>query len=668
MFWNKRKIWNLVVSSVIVLLLGNVQTVLASSVTLSGILRYDGQPMSDITDVSPTFWCRNLETGQGVSGITSTYDNNTGVYSISGLPSAKVQIFVTFHIRGYRFSLPGNYRVWKIADIPNLSLDQRANFDIGLEQIIHMTSPWDNDAISPPALIFPAASYPEPEHGRCLDFAWDAVPGATQYRIDISIYRDPDHPYGYGFVENVVNSYLQETSFSTNLDLSNDSQHYEASIFAYGSGGNLIGLLMITYENGYGWDYRFRVVAPWDVDGVLAYDDGTFEIYPMIHESQYLRQRFLVSDFGLSGDYLIKTVRINWGPTSEDFAGEIKLRDYDTGEVVTAVSFTRPASGWHDYDVSGLGFVSDHFYVELWHTAGYGYIYADTDAPHHKMSEVSTNAGVNWHLFNYPVTGHYEMDFMVRALVVPGVPAEKAYNPDPPDGALYEDTWASLSWTAGDFAASHDVYFGDNFEDVNNGTGGTFQGNQAATFFIAGFWGFPYPDGLIPGTTYYWRIDEVNDTEPNSPWTGDVWSFTIYAIENVEDFETGDFSKFPWEHYGDETWTWDVTSWQKHSGAYSAEAGWIDHDQSTTLQVTLDCVSGDITFYRKVSSESRCDYLKFYIDGVEKGEWSGEQDWAEASFPVTAGTRTFEWTYSKDGSESDGEDTAWIDDIVFPIN
>jgi len=86
------------------------------------------------------------------------------------------------------------------------------------------------------------------------------------------------------------------------------------------------------------------------------------------------------------------------------------------------------------------------------------------------------------------------------------------------------------------------------------------------------------------------------------------------------------------------------------------------------LLVTLACVSGNITFYRKVSSESGCDYLRFYIDGVEKGDWSGEEDWGEASFSVTEGTRTFEWTYSKDGSVSEGDDTAWIDDIAFPVN
>jgi hypothetical protein len=102
-----------------------------------------------------------------------------------------------------------------------------------------------------------------------------------------------------------------------------------------------------------------------------------------------------------------------------------------------------------------------------------------------------------------------------------------ALGPNPADGALYEDTWANISWSPGDFAVSHDVYFGDSFDDVSNGTGETFQGNQGTTFLVVGFPGFAYPDGLVPGTTYYWRIDEVNDADPNSPWRGPVWSFSI---------------------------------------------------------------------------------------------------------------------------------------------
>jgi len=62
---------------------------------------------------------------------------------------------------------------------------------------------------------------------------------------------------------------------------------------------------------------------------------------------------------------------------------------------------------------------------------------------------------------------------------------------------------------------------------VANGTGDTFRVNQGLTFYVVGFPGYPYPDGLVPGTTYYWRIDEVNEADPRSPWKGSVWSFSI---------------------------------------------------------------------------------------------------------------------------------------------
>ena len=103
----------------------------------------------------------------------------------------------------------------------------------------------------------------------------------------------------------------------------------------------------------------------------------------------------------------------------------------------------------------------------------------------------------------------------------------KASEPNPPDGSKHPDTWVNIGWAAGALAVTHDVYFGVNFDDVQAGTGGSFQGNQSLNYFVAGFPGFACPEGLVPGTTYYWRIDEVNAAEPNSPWIGDVWSFMV---------------------------------------------------------------------------------------------------------------------------------------------
>ena len=111
-----------------------------------------------------------------------------------------------------------------------------------------------------------------------------------------------------------------------------------------------------------------------------------------------------------------------------------------------------------------------------------------------------------------------------------------AFSPTPPDGALYSGTFVTMSWKPGDFAVSHDVYMGDNFDDVNDGLGDTFRGNLELkfTYLVAGFPTYPFPDGLVPGTTYYWRIDEVNDANAASPWKGEVWSFTVPSSKAYE--------------------------------------------------------------------------------------------------------------------------------------
>jgi hypothetical protein len=103
----------------------------------------------------------------------------------------------------------------------------------------------------------------------------------------------------------------------------------------------------------------------------------------------------------------------------------------------------------------------------------------------------------------------------------------KARDPNPADGAMITDTWVTLSWAPANFAVMNDVYLGDNFDDVSNRAGDTFRGSQASSFYVAGFPGYAYPDGLVNGMTYYWRIDGVNDANPNSPSKGDVWSFMV---------------------------------------------------------------------------------------------------------------------------------------------
>lgn len=132
-----------------------------------------------------------------------------------------------------------------------------------------------------------------------------------------------------------------------------------------------------------------------------------------------------------------------------------------------------------------------------------------------------------------------------------------------------------------------------------------------------------------------------------------------------EGFESGNFSAFAWANNSSIPWT--VQSSEKYSGTYAAKSGAISHNSNTSLSLTLNVTSaGNVSFYRRVSSESGYDFLKFYIDDVETGSWAGEAAWGMQSYPVTAGSRTFRWTYSKDVSDNGGSDCAWLDHIVFP--
>ena len=62
----------------------------------------------------------------------------------------------------------------------------------------------------------------------------------------------------------------------------------------------------------------------------------------------------------------------------------------------------------------------------------------------------------------------------------------------------------------------------------------------------------------------------------------------------------------------------------------------------------------------------RTSALRFYVDGAEIASWSGSVPWTLYTYPATAGTHTFQWSYTKDGSVDTGDDAAYVDFIEFP--
>jgi hypothetical protein len=108
-----------------------------------------------------------------------------------------------------------------------------------------------------------------------------------------------------------------------------------------------------------------------------------------------------------------------------------------------------------------------------------------------------------------------------------------AYAPVPKHGAMIGATSQTLQWSPGDSAVAHEVYFGESLEQVRAATpgdAGVFAGRLTARLLPVGAGSGPHPDALVPGKTYYWRVDEVNDANPGSPWKGDIWSFSVQPL------------------------------------------------------------------------------------------------------------------------------------------
>jgi hypothetical protein len=108
-----------------------------------------------------------------------------------------------------------------------------------------------------------------------------------------------------------------------------------------------------------------------------------------------------------------------------------------------------------------------------------------------------------------------------------------AYNQKPANGTQGVNLMSKLTWKPGEFAASHEVYLGTDADAVANATKASpeYKGSKALG-----------DESLDPGlldfdTTYYWRVDEVNATNPESPWTGGVSSFWTGDFLVVDDFE-----------------------------------------------------------------------------------------------------------------------------------
>ncbi|HUV63558.1 MAG TPA: discoidin domain-containing protein [Sedimentisphaerales bacterium] len=101
-----------------------------------------------------------------------------------------------------------------------------------------------------------------------------------------------------------------------------------------------------------------------------------------------------------------------------------------------------------------------------------------------------------------------------------------AREPNPESGAADVSVDGILAWRPGREAARHDVYLSTDEQAVIDGTAPAAAVTDAS-----------YSPALDLTSTYYWRIDEVNDAETPTIWQGDIWSFSTPEYLVVDDFE-----------------------------------------------------------------------------------------------------------------------------------
>jgi hypothetical protein len=120
----------------------------------------------------------------------------------------------------------------------------------------------------------------------------------------------------------------------------------------------------------------------------------------------------------------------------------------------------------------------------------------------------------------------------IKFLVIP----TRAAVPSPANNATNVDVDSILSWKAGRGAAVHKIYISSDEDSVINRNSNIKSETTSPNYSIA----------LDLGSTYYWRVDEVNEAEEYTIWDGPVWKFSTQQFILIDGFETG---------YGNDTTT-----------------------------------------------------------------------------------------------------------------
>ena len=208
---------------------------------------------------------------------------------------------------------------------------------------------------------------------------------------------------------------------------------------------------------------------------------------------------------------------------------------------VYQVSFNNNGFGWHDVGGSAAP------------DGAAGVVFIDTLNPDAPGAIPLVNPGIEgttltgtWTWDYSAVIDQFESPTYIQIVIATNSNAPGAYyfdnarlvgsgnlialNPSPADGATDVRRDPTLIWERGTDINTHNIYLGTNYSDVNDATADSHPNVTFTQLDVNNF----APGDLQFSTTYYWRVDEVNDTDF---WKGAVWNFTVGKYLVVDDME-----------------------------------------------------------------------------------------------------------------------------------
>ena len=286
-----------------------------------------------------------------------------------------------------------------------------------------------------------------------------------------------------------------------------------------------------------------------------------------------------------------------------------------------------------------------------------------------EMQRASTFLGAGWDFVDETANGTEDIWWILEGQSYPRLWWQygRAFSPHPHDGAFDVAQPLLLSWLSGGSSLYHDIYFGEDKEAVASATtkgAGVYCGRQAAEITT-------YDPGLLKlGKTYYWRIDEVNETDPNSPLRDNVWSFTTADFLVVDDFESYDDDDNPiWNTWMD-GWIngtgsclafllppWIGIDPPTHNGVYSMPFGYNNADPPyyseayRTWQVPQDWTMGG------------CSHLSLWVRGEPVSLWEKPDQTVVMSGYGSEREDTRAYGFVHKSLNGDGEIVARIDSL-----